>query len=117
MTIATAVASVLLALVSAASGIPKVIGTTTMVEEARHLGIPRTGYTVIGSLELAAAVALLAGLAARPLGTAAAAGLVLMMTGAVATHTRVGDPFAAIAPALTVGAASAVTLALLVTTA
>jgi len=112
MIIATVVASVLVALVSAASGIPKIAGTAPMVEEAAHLGLPRIAYTVIGSLELAAAAGLLAGLAVPPLGSAAAAGLVLMMTGAVISHLRVRDPFAATAPALIVGIAGAVTLGL-----
>jgi uncharacterized membrane protein YphA (DoxX/SURF4 family) len=117
MVIAAVIASVLLALVSAASGIPKIMGAAQTVEEARHLGVPRIGYTIIGSLELAAAVALLAGLAVAPLGIAAAAGLVLMMTGAVASHARVGDPFAAMAPALIVGVAGVITLALRLITA
>jgi hypothetical protein len=106
------IASTLLALVAAASGLPKVISTARTVDEARHLGIPRIGYTAIGSLELAAAAGLLAGLAVAPLGIAAAAGLVVMMAGAVAGHARVGDPFAAMAPALIVGMISAVTLGL-----
>jgi hypothetical protein len=117
MIIASVIASVLVALISAASGIPKIMGAAQTVEEARHLGVPRIGYTVIGSLELAAAAGLLAGLAVAPLGIAAAAGLVLMMTGAVAGHARIGDPFAAMAPALIVGIASAITLALRLITA
>lgn len=112
MVITTVIASVLVALVAAASGIPKISGAAATVEEARHLGVPRIGYTAIGSLELAAAVGLLAGLAVAPLGIAAAAGLVLMMIGAVASHARVGDPFRAMAPALILGVASAITLAL-----
>jgi hypothetical protein len=117
MVIATVIASVLVALVSAASGIPKIIGTAQTVEEASHLGVPRTGYIIIGSLELAAAGGLLAGLAVAPLGIAAAAGLVLMMTGATASHARVGDPFTAMAPAVIIGVASATTLILRVITA
>jgi hypothetical protein len=117
MIIATVIASVLVALVAAASGIPKIVGAAQTVEEARRLGVPRTGYTIIGSLELAAAVALLAGLAVAPLGIAAAAGLVLMMTGAVASHARVSDPFAAMVPAFIVGVASATALTLRLATA
>lgn len=117
MFVATVVASVLLALVAAASGIPKIVGAARTVEEARHLGVPRLGYTVIGSLEVAAAAGVLAGLVVPPLGIAAAAGLVAMMAGAVASHARVGDRFAALAPALAVGIASAVTLGLRILTA
>ena len=112
MFVATVIASALLALVALASGFPKIMGTARMVDEARHLGVPRVGYTVIGSLEVAAAAGVLAGLAVAPLGIAAAAGLAVMMAGAVLSPARVGDRFAALAPALIVGIASTVTLVL-----
>jgi len=112
MFVATVIASALVALVAAASGFPKIIGATRTIEEARHLGLPRLAYTAIGSLELAAAAGVLAGLAVAPLGITAAAGLVVMMVGAIASHARVGDPFAAMAPALIVGIASAAALGL-----
>ncbi len=117
MFVATVIASALLALVAAASGFPKIIGAARTAEEARHLDFPRSGYIAIGSIELAAAAGVLAGLAVAPLGIAAAAGLVVMMAGAVLSHARVGDPFAAMAPALIVGIASAATLALRLLTA
>lgn len=49
-------------------------------------------YRAIGSLELLAAAGLLAGLVFLPLGIAAAAGLVLLMIGAIGYHVRAGDP-------------------------
>lgn len=109
----TVIASVLLAVVAVASGLPKIAGVAKMLDEARHLGVPRTGYVVIGTLEVAAGAGLLAGLAITPLGIAAAAGLTAMMAGAVITHARAGDRLPAMAPALGVGVASAVTLGLL----
>ena len=112
MDIAGIIASVLLALVAAASGVPKIAGAPRMRDEATHLGVPRTGYVLIGALELAAAVGLLAGLAHPPLGIAAAGGLVLMMTGAVLAHLRASDRTAALAPALAVGIIGAFTLVL-----
>jgi uncharacterized membrane protein YphA (DoxX/SURF4 family) len=112
MDIAGIVASVLLALVAAASGAPKIASTHQTRDEATHLGIPRTGYVVIGALEIAAAIGLLVGLARPLLGIAAAGGLVLMMAGAVLTHLRAGDRTAAMAPALAVGATAALTLTL-----
>lgn len=112
MAVAGVLASVLLALVAAASGVPKLSGTRQMVDEAARLGIPRRGYVVIGALELAAAGGLLAGLALVPLGVAAAGGLVLMMAGAVVSHLRVGDRLAAMVPAIVVGIASALTFGL-----
>lgn len=117
MVVATVVASTLLALVAAASGVPKVAGAPRMVQEAAHLGVPRIGYVVIGWLELAAAAGLLGGLVVAPLGAAAAGGLVVMMTGAVASHARAGDRLAQATPALVVGIASAVTLGLRIATA
>jgi SAM-dependent methyltransferase len=57
--IASVVASILLALVSAASGVPKVLGTATMVQEAHHLGLTAQWYVVIGALELVATAVLL----------------------------------------------------------
>jgi hypothetical protein len=112
MVIAGVIASVLLALVAAASAVPKLAGTRQMLDEATHLGIPRTGYVVIGALELAAAAGLLAGLAVAPLGVAAAGGLVLMMAGAVVSHLRAGDRAAALVPALGVGVLSVATVVL-----
>ncbi len=112
MVVASVIASVLLAVVSAASGIPKILGTGQMRDEARHLGVPWTGYLVIGALELAAAGGLLAGIALAALSIAAAGGLVLMMAGAVAAHARAGDPLSAMAPALVVGAAAVLVLGL-----
>jgi hypothetical protein len=112
MAVAGVIASVLLALVAAASAVPKIAGARQMLDEATHLGIPRTGYVVIGTLELAAAAGLLAGLAVAPLGVAAAGGLVLMMAGAVASHLRADDRTAALVPALGVGILSAATLVL-----
>ena len=112
MFVATVIVSALVALVAAASGLPQGHRRGPDIEEAIHLGLPRIGYATIGSLELAAAAGVLAGLAVAPLGIAAAAGLVVMMAGAVASHARVGDPFAAVTPALIVGIASAATLSL-----
>ncbi|MGH3310664.1 MAG: DoxX family protein [Streptomyces sp.] len=112
MEIATTVTTVLVALVAAASGIPKVIGMAQTRAEAEHLGVPRTGYVVIGALEIAAGAGLLVGLAWPPLAVAAAVGLVLMMLGAVTSHVRVRDRFAAMVPALVVGALAAAALAL-----
>jgi hypothetical protein len=112
MVVASVIASVLLALVAAASGVPKVLSATQMIEEARHLGVPRIGYVAIGTLELAAGAGLLAGLALAPLGVAAAGGLLLMMAGAIVAHARAGDRIPAMVPAFVVAVASALTLGL-----
>ncbi len=112
MFITAVIASILLAVVCAASGLPKAIGAASAIAEARHLGIPRNGYIAIGLLELAAAGGLIGGLLIAPLGIAAATGMLLMMTGATISHLRVRDPLPATLPAMLTGAASAVTLIL-----
>lgn len=53
-------------------------------------------FRTIGSLELTAVAGLLAGLVVLPLGIAAAAGLILLMVGAIIYHLRAGDPPAAL---------------------
>jgi hypothetical protein len=58
----------------------------------RHqLGINAGLWRVIGTLEIAGAAALGIGLALPLLGVVAAAGLSLLMVGAIAAHARVGD--------------------------
>ena len=112
MATAATAASLVIALVSLASGVPKMIGTTRMVQEANHLGLAAKHHVVIGALEIAAAAGLIAGLAHPAPGMAAATGLALLMTGAVVTHLRSGDHLKAALPALAVGLAAVVTAAL-----
>lgn len=113
MATTAAVASLVLALVSLASGAPKLIETTRMVQKANHLGLSAKHYVVIGGLELATAAGLVAGLAHPAPGIAAATGLAMLMAGAVVTHLRASDQFKAALPALAVGLAAVVTAALL----
>ncbi|WP_336631244.1 MULTISPECIES: DoxX family protein [unclassified Microbacterium] len=115
MTVAYAVAAGLLALACLATGGAKLAGTAGMRARAAHLRVPWSGYVVIGTLEALAAAGLVAGVWLPVLGAAAAAGLVALMAGAVVMHARSGEPVAATAPALVVGAlaASALVLAVL----
>ena len=53
---------------------------------------PRSLLRMIGSLELLAVVGLLAGLVFLPFGIAAAAGLALLMIGAIAYHILAREP-------------------------
>jgi uncharacterized membrane protein YphA (DoxX/SURF4 family) len=74
-----------------------------------RIGLPF--FQAVGALELLAAIGLLAGLAFRPLGIAAAVGLVVLMLGALGFHLRAGDPPAALlTPAIPL-ALSAATIA------
>jgi uncharacterized membrane protein YphA (DoxX/SURF4 family) len=67
---------------------------------AAHLGIPWPRYRLIGAAELAAAAGILIGLWWHPLGLAAAAGMALLLLGALITHRRAADDRKEMAPAL-----------------
>jgi uncharacterized membrane protein YphA (DoxX/SURF4 family) len=100
MTVVTAVIASLTALLFLAAGGGKVAGQTQSLATRDHLEIPAATWQRIGLLELAGASGVLIGLAFRPLGVAAAAGLALVSLGAIVTHVRAGDPPADMAPAV-----------------
>ena len=106
--------TVVAALVLGAAGGAKVAAVPDMRRRADHLGYPVWAYRVIGALELAAVAGLVAGFVAPALAVAAAAGLLLMMAGAVVSHVRAGDGLAGAAPALGVAGVVAAHLALTV---
>ena len=83
-----------------------------MRKAAAHHRIPWRGYQLIGVAELAAAAGALIGLWWHPLGVAAAAGMVLLLTGALLAHRKAGDAVKEAAPALL---ALAITIAYLAT--
>jgi hypothetical protein len=62
-----------------------------MQATARDFGICWACYRLIGVAELAADAGALIGLAWIPLGIAAAAGMALLLVGALTTHRRAGD--------------------------
>ena len=100
-------------LVAAACLLPaagKLLGHPKMRQSAAHFGIPWPRYRLIGAAELAAAAGILAGLWWHPLGLAAAAGMALLLLGAVITHRRAADSAKEMAPALV---ALAITIAYL----
>ncbi|UGT44912.1 DoxX family protein [Nocardia yamanashiensis] len=90
-----------------ALGTAKVAGVASMRERAAHLGYSTTAYRGIGAVELVAAGGLLLGPIRPAIGRAAGAGLVLMMTGAVASHLRNRDSATEIAPAAATALAAA----------
>ena len=106
------VLSCLLAAVLVFSGSRKVAAGEAVAGEATHLRVPIRGYRLIGIVEAASAPALLIGLAWAGLGIAAAAGLVLLLSGAVISHLRVGDGPGRWAPAAVLAAVAVVTLLL-----
>ena len=106
MFIVTVVLTILLALTFAVTGGQKVAGVKSARDNADHLHFSHNASKGIGVLELLAAVGLLAGLAVWPLGVAAAAGLLLLMIGAVTSHIRAGDTIKIFGPALALGVLS-----------
>ena len=71
-----------------------------MRPSAAHFGIPCPRYRLIGGAELAAAAGDVIGLWWHPLGVAAAAGMALLLIGALITHRRQKTAGKEIAPAL-----------------
>jgi uncharacterized membrane protein YphA (DoxX/SURF4 family) len=78
----------------------KLLGQPKMRQSAKHFGIPWPRYRLIGVAELAAAAGILIGLWWHPLGLAAAAGMALLLLGAMITHRRAADGGKEMAPAL-----------------
>ena len=77
----------------------KLTGQPKMRKSAAHFGIPWSRYRLIGAAELAAAAGILIGLHWHPLGLAAAAGMTLLLAGALITHRRAADGGKEMAPA------------------
>ena len=78
----------------------KLLGHPKMRQSAARFGIRWRHYRLIGAAELAAATGILFGLWWHPLGLAAAAGMALLLFGAVITHRRAADGGKEMAPAL-----------------
>jgi uncharacterized membrane protein YphA (DoxX/SURF4 family) len=92
--------SLLLAAACLFPALGKLLGHPKMRQSAQHFGIRWPRYRLIGVAELAAAAGILAGLWLHPLGIAAAAGMILLLTGALITHRRAADSGKEMAPAL-----------------
>jgi hypothetical protein len=78
----------------------KLAGHPRMRESAQHFQIPWRRYRLIGAAELAAAAGVVAGLWWHLLGVAAAAGMAILLVGALIAHRRAGDRGKEVAPAL-----------------
>jgi hypothetical protein len=90
--IALAIATVLLAVMVAASAAKKLQKDPQVLEViGGTVGVPERYFPLLAALELAGAAGILLGLWLAPLGIAAAAGLVLYFLGAMIGHLRVGD--------------------------
>jgi DoxX-like family len=92
--------AVLITLVFALLGAAKVLALPRMRELATEAGFSVDAYRRIGLLEVAGAIGIALGPAVPPIGVLAAAGLLALLAGAVATHLRHGGGIREIAPAL-----------------
>jgi len=92
--------SLLLATACLLPGLAKLLSHPQMQKSAAHFGIPWRHYRLLGVAELAAAAGVLAGLWWHPLGVAAAAGMAVLLIGAVITHRRALDSAKEMTPAL-----------------
>ena len=81
-----------LAVIALFSGIAKMRRDPKVIAVIHEVvGVPMKYMTLLAALEFAGALGLIAGLAWRALGLAAALGLVVYFAGAVVSHLRVGD--------------------------
>jgi hypothetical protein len=98
--LATVIVTVLLAILFTFSSSIKLLGAPQSLAIRDHLGVTPVLWRVIGLLELAGVIGVLAGLVWVPIGVAAAIGLALLSVGAVGFHVRASDGFAKTAPAV-----------------
>jgi hypothetical protein len=92
--------SLLLAAACLVPAAAKLAGHPKMRHAATHFGIAWRRYRLIGVAELAAAIGVLIGLVWRPAGLLAAAGMFLLLIGALITHRRAHDSIREALPAL-----------------
>ncbi|RZS45124.1 DoxX-like protein [Herbihabitans rhizosphaerae] len=114
MLVTSVVMSIALAVLFLALGAAKIAGVPAMATRFEHLGYDARMRTIVGALEVAAAVGLVIGVFWPPLGVAAAIGLVALLVGAVVSHRRAGDEVKEIVPAVWVGLVAAATAVLVV---
>ena len=110
------VLSVVVGLLFLTTGGVKIVGLRQSLEIRDHFGMSPGLWRIIGALECCGALGVLAGLAVKPLGVAAAAGLIAPMLGAIASRLRVRDPLRLIAFDVTVLVLVAITFAVRIAT-
>jgi hypothetical protein len=99
----TTILAALLIVAFAALGSAKVAAVPAMRARAEHVGFSVTAYRRIGLLEVLAVVGLLVGAFVPVIGALAAAGLLLLLGGAILAHLRNRDGIREIAPAVVLG--------------
>jgi DoxX-like family len=88
---AAVILEVVLALVFLLAGGVKVAGAKQSLQIRDSLGVDARLWTIVGALEVAGALGLLAAFVVPALGIAAAVGLSLLLIGAVVAHGRAND--------------------------
>lgn len=99
----TSLLAALLVVAFAAVGTAKLAAMPAMRAKAEHVGFSVTAYRRIGLLEVLGVVGLLVGALVPVIGALAAAGLLVLLAGAVVAHVRNGDGIREIAPAVVLG--------------
>jgi hypothetical protein len=99
----TSLLAALLVVAFAAVGTAKLAAMPAMRAKAEHVGFSVTAYRRIGLLEVLGVVGLLVGALVPVIGALAAAGLLMLLAGAVVAHVRNGDGIREIAPAVVLG--------------
>ena len=105
------VCAVLLAVVLVGSGLAKLTRDQRVRASLDQAQVPHSWYAPLAAVEFAGALGLCVGIAVRPLGVAAAVGVVLYFVGAVVAHLRVRDTAGAGVPAGLVALAAAALVA------
>ena len=113
MTATTILAGVLV-VAFAAAGAAKLAAVPAMRARAAHVGFSVAAYRRIGFLEILGVLGLLVGALLPVIGALAAAGLLLLLGGAMIAHLRSGDGPRELAPALVLGLATLAFLILVV---
>ena len=117
MTVLTVVVTALTALLFLGAAWVKFTGEEHAMQTRDRLGFEPGAYRMIGVFEVAGAVGALVGLAVRPLGIAALAGLVLVAIGACAAQVRLHNPLPEARPAILALVLASAALALQIATA
>lgn len=96
----TTILAGLLVVAFAVTGSAKLVAVPAMRAKAEHVGFSVSAYRGIGLLEVLAVVGLIIGAFVPLIGALAAAGLLLLLGGAIVAHLRTGDGIREIAPAV-----------------
>ena len=99
----TSILAGVLVVAFATAGSAKLAAVPAMREAAEHVGFSVAAYRRIGLLEVLAVLGLLIGAFVPLIGALAAAGLLLLLGGALIAHLRNGDGVRQIAPAVVLG--------------